>query len=153
MGRLDEGEYDPGRYFHIGDHLPVLRDKISAGMRTILESSWESRKPQPDRTNRKSGEFLFELQNHRPDRRRGEQSHLLPISHTLRTSRDRKGLDSEVARLHRRITTSLWIWRGSPDFKNSSQMIAMANQGDLGMPDRDYYLRDDEKSKNQLREG
>src|SRR5258708_23666432 len=31
-------------------------------------------------------------------------------------------------------------------------MIAMAHQGGLGMPDRDYYLRDDEKSK-QLRQG
>ena len=38
----------------------------------------------------------------------------------------------------------------SPDLKNSAQVIAAAGQGGIGMPDRDYYTRDDEKSK-QLR--
>src|SRR5258706_16372914 len=65
---------------------------------------------------------------------------------------DRKGLDSEVARLHRQENNVAFGFGATPDFKNSSQMIAMAHQGGLGMPDRDYYLRDDEKSK-QLREG
>jgi putative endopeptidase len=35
----------------------------------------------------------------------------------------------------------------SPDEKNSNQVIAMAYQGGLGLPDRDYYLGDDERSK------
>nr|WP_269570512.1 hypothetical protein [Legionella tunisiensis] len=29
------------------------------------------------------------------------------------------------------------------DFKNSSEMIGAAVQGGLGLPDRDYYLKDD----------
>ena len=33
------------------------------------------------------------------------------------------------------------------DFSNSSQVIAFAGSGGLGLPDRDYYLKDDEKSK------
>jgi putative endopeptidase len=33
-----------------------------------------------------------------------------------------------------------------PDAKNSTQMIAGADQGGLGLPDRDYYLKDDPKS-------
>jgi endothelin-converting enzyme/putative endopeptidase len=32
------------------------------------------------------------------------------------------------------------------DFKDSSQVIAWADQGGLGLPDRDYYLKDDAKS-------
>ena len=33
------------------------------------------------------------------------------------------------------------------DFANSSQVIAFAGSGGLGLPDRDYYTKDDEKSK------
>ena len=33
------------------------------------------------------------------------------------------------------------------DAKDSTQVIAAASQGGLGLPDRDYYIRDDEKSK------
>ncbi len=35
----------------------------------------------------------------------------------------------------------------SQDFADSSRVIAFANQGGLGMPDRDYYLKTDAKSK------
>jgi putative endopeptidase len=35
----------------------------------------------------------------------------------------------------------------SPDEKNSNQVIAMTYQGGLGLPDRDYYLSDDARSK------
>ena len=37
------------------------------------------------------------------------------------------------------------------DFKNASQIIAQLDQGGLGMPDRDYYFKDDPKSV-ELRE-
>ncbi len=34
------------------------------------------------------------------------------------------------------------------DFENSTQVIAFATGGGLGLPDRDYYTKDDEKSKD-----
>ncbi len=37
------------------------------------------------------------------------------------------------------------------DFRDANQVIADADQGGLGLPDRDYYTKDDEKSK-QLRQ-
>jgi putative endopeptidase len=37
-----------------------------------------------------------------------------------------------------------------PDMKNPGASIAYAIQGGLGLPDRDYYLRDDAKSKDLL---
>ena len=36
------------------------------------------------------------------------------------------------------------------DMKNASQVIGYATQGGLGLPDRDYYFRDDAKSKTLL---
>src|SRR5947208_2498314 len=37
---------------------------------------------------------------------------------------------------------------GQNDFKNSKMIIASVGTGQLGLPDRDYYLRDDERFKN-----
>jgi putative endopeptidase len=34
------------------------------------------------------------------------------------------------------------------DFENSTQVIAFASHGGLGLPDRDYYLKEDDKSKD-----
>ncbi|MEP2024225.1 MAG: M13-type metalloendopeptidase [Reichenbachiella sp.] len=36
----------------------------------------------------------------------------------------------------------------SPDLKNSKEMAAYLSQGGLGLPDRDYYTKTDEKSKD-----
>ena len=33
------------------------------------------------------------------------------------------------------------------DFKDSNAVIAQADQGGLGLPDRDYYLKDDPQSQ------
>src|SRR5579883_1287728 len=54
---------------------------------------------------------------------------------------DRKGLEAEIARLHRETNNVAFSFGAIPDFKNSSQMIGLAHQGGLGLPDRDYYLR------------
>ena len=35
-----------------------------------------------------------------------------------------------------------------PDAKNSNALIVNASQGGLGLPDRDFYLKDDERSKS-----
>jgi len=55
-------------------------------------------------------------------------------------------LPQEVVRLHREGTGVLFGFDSDSDFKNASQMIAEVDQGGLGLPDRDYYFKDDEKS-------
>ena len=39
----------------------------------------------------------------------------------------------------------LFSFESDQDFKNSSQVIAEVDQGGLGLPDRDYYLKTDDK--------
>ena len=41
----------------------------------------------------------------------------------------------------------LFTFRSTQDFKDSTQVIAEIDQGGLGLPDRDYYLKDDVKSQ------
>ncbi len=52
----------------------------------------------------------------------------------------------ELVRLHLLGVGVLFNFSSTPDAKNSTQMIADADQGGLGLPDRDYYLKDDPKS-------
>jgi endothelin-converting enzyme/putative endopeptidase len=42
---------------------------------------------------------------------------------------------------------SLFSFRSTQDFKDSTQEIAETDQGGLGLPDRDYYTKDDAKSE------
>ncbi|MFY9845428.1 MAG: M13 family metallopeptidase [Terriglobales bacterium] len=58
----------------------------------------------------------------------------------------KEGLPKEIVRLHREGADVLFGFDSDSDFKNASQMIAEVDQGGLGLPDRDYYFKDDEKS-------
>ena len=52
----------------------------------------------------------------------------------------------ELVRLHPLGVGALFNFSSAPDAKNSTQMIADVDQGGLGLPDRDYYLKTDPKS-------
>ncbi|HEY0781708.1 MAG TPA: M13 family metallopeptidase [Thermoanaerobaculia bacterium] len=43
-------------------------------------------------------------------------------------------------------TSALFRFGSQQDYKDSSQVIASVGQGGLGLPDRDYYLKEDAKS-------
>jgi len=43
--------------------------------------------------------------------------------------------------------SAFFAFRSDQDFKDSTQVIAEVDQGGLGMPDRDYYLKGDAKSQ------
>jgi endothelin-converting enzyme/putative endopeptidase len=58
----------------------------------------------------------------------------------------KNALAEEVARLHLLGANVLFSFGSGQDFENSSEFIAQADQGGLGLPDRDYYLKDDNKS-------
>jgi putative endopeptidase len=52
----------------------------------------------------------------------------------------------ELVRLQTQGAPVFFNFSSTPDAKNSMQMIADADQGGLGLPDRDYYLKTDAKS-------
>ncbi len=60
-------------------------------------------------------------------------------------------LQAEVARLQGLGVGALFEFGSTQDEKNSSQVIGGADQGGLGLPDRDYYTKTDDKSK-QIRQ-
>lgn len=61
--------------------------------------------------------------------------------------RNKADLPALVGFLQSRGAAGLLFGFGATrDAKNAARMIAVANQAGLGMPDRDYYLKDDPKS-------
>ncbi|HLH03764.1 MAG TPA: M13 family metallopeptidase [Bryobacteraceae bacterium] len=52
----------------------------------------------------------------------------------------------EIARLQERQINVFFRFSPSPDLKDARMMIADLDQGGLGLPERDYYFRDDPKS-------
>jgi len=71
---------------------------------------------------------------------------LQPEFDRIRNLKDKSELAAEVAHLHRSGMSALFEFGSGQDFKKSTEVIAQADQGGLGLPDRDYYLKEDEKS-------
>jgi endothelin-converting enzyme/putative endopeptidase len=55
----------------------------------------------------------------------------------------RADLAGEVARLHAQGVGVLFDFGAQQDYKDATKVIAAVDQGGLGLPDRDYYLKDE----------
>ena len=61
--------------------------------------------------------------------------------------KDKQSLIDEIARVHMIGANPLFAFYSSSDLHNADQVIAYIDQGGLSAPDRDYYLKDDDKTK------
>jgi putative endopeptidase len=61
--------------------------------------------------------------------------------------KDRQDVLKEIAHLHVNGVNAFFNFGSGQDDKDSTREIAQAGQGGLGMPDRDYYTKDDDASK------
>lgn len=57
-----------------------------------------------------------------------------------------------VGVMHRKGIPAFFSFGVSPDVKKNDENTCYLSQAGLGLPDRDYYLKDDEKSKNFRKE-
>jgi len=125
-----------------------LRDNNLTAMRTILEAAATSNAA-PGSNQQRIGDFYTSCM----DTGAIEAAGLKPIATELaaiNAINDRKSLEAAIVLLQREGASVLFRFSSAQDIKDSTRVIATAGQGGLGMPDRDYYFRDDEKSK-QLR--
>jgi putative endopeptidase len=60
-------------------------------------------------------------------------------------------LQRVIARLHEEAIFAPFVFGSTQDPHNPQQVIADAGAGGLGLPDRDYYFKDDDKSKETRR--
>jgi putative endopeptidase len=88
------------------------------------------------------------------DEATAEKQGVNPIKELLAIAarvKDAKTLAAAITELHRREIWALFDNDPEQDFKDATRMIARLDQNGLGLPDRDYYVKDDDKSK-KLRE-
>ena len=61
--------------------------------------------------------------------------------------KDTRGLQAEIARLHNAGVPAVFQFGSAPDQQNSSRTIPNISQGGLSLPNKDYYTKTDDKSK------
>ena len=63
-----------------------------------------------------------------------------------------RDLSAEIGRLHRIGVNVLFNFSSGQDFKDSNAEIGQADQGGLGLPEKDYYFRTDAKAVETRKE-
>jgi putative endopeptidase len=125
-----------------------LQEKNLAQLRLITEGS-AAAKASRGSNEQKVGDFYASCM----DTAAIEAAGAKPIAGELAAVdavNDRNALLAQVAALHKEGIQAVFDFSSTQDFADSTKVIGDADQGGLGMPDRDYYLRDDDRSK-QLR--
>ena len=99
-------------------------------------------------TQQKTGDYFAACMDEAAVEKRGASS-LRPYLAKINSMQSKADLPKVLGSLH--VLTGddglFFSFSANQDFSNSSQVIAFAGSGGLGLPDRDYYLKDDEKSK------
>ena len=122
-----------------------LEERNREVLRQILE---EDAKPSPSRDSisKQIGDYYFACMDEKGIEAKGLKP-IQPQLDRIAALTDKKQLAAEIARLHARGASAMFEFGSGQDFKDSNQVIAQFDQGGLGLPDRDYYLKTDAKSQ------
>ena len=138
------------------DHTEIPPDKPQYGtfnqiidrnellLREILEQA--SAQPGADPVLQKIGAFYGACMDEAAIEQAGTGA-LGPLFAVTRGIKDEKSLLIALGTLHRAGVAALFRLGPGQDKKDASQMIAQIVQGGLGLPDRDYYVAEDERSQ------
>jgi putative endopeptidase len=127
-----------GRFNELADNnLLILRD--------ILEGV-SSPSAQKNRNDQKIGDFYASCMDEEAIEKKGIAA-LKPELDRIAQVKTKADLPAYLAYLHVNGPNAFFGIGSQPDFKNSSMMIVGVSQAGIGLPDRDYYFRDDPKSK------
>jgi len=115
-------------------------------LRGILEQSGPSA-PQRDAVTQKIGDFYASCMDESIADKRGVAA-IQPQLDAIAGLKSARDMASLIARVSLPFGRTLLFAAGSTqDPDNSERVIADLDQGGLGLPDRDYYTKDDAKSK------
>jgi endothelin-converting enzyme/putative endopeptidase len=122
-----------------------LEERNREVLHQILE---EAAKPNPgrDATAQKIGDYYAACMDEKAIDAKG-LAPLKPVLDQIRALGDKSQIAPLIAHLHRIGIGTLFEFGSGQDFKDSNSVIAQLDQGGLGLPDRDYYLKQDDKSK------
>ncbi len=123
-----------------------LAERNRESLREILEAAEKNTRAPKGSNERKIGDYYASCMDTEKIEAEGTRP-LAPEFKRIEKIKDLRGLEKEIAHLHGRGVDALFSFGARQDLKNSTQVIANASQGGIGLPDRDYYTKDDPKSK------
>ena len=126
------------------DRGSELAERNRAILRNILEKAAvnDSKRSAVDQ---KIGDFYGSCMDEQTIEKLGTQP-LKPEMDRIDAIASKAGILNALVRLHLLGVDAMFRFGSSPDLKDSTHVIGDLDQGGLGLPDRDYYLKDDPKS-------
>ena len=125
------------------DTYSKMQDENTARLRGILE---EASAPDSSRNavKQKIGDYYASCVDEQAIEAKGAEP-LKPMLGRISEIRSKQQLADVASSM---ATDNVFFRFGSiQDFRDANQVVANADQGGLGLPDRDYYLKDDAKSQ------
>ncbi len=116
------------------DNKLILRDVLETAAKTDTNR---------DATNQKIGDYYSACMDEKAIDAAGAKP-LQPALDRIAALHSKDELADVAAQLVN--ANILFSFGSNQDYKNSSEVIAETDQGGLGLPDRDYYFKDDPKS-------
>ncbi len=135
----------PPEYASYGSFVELI-DRNNTTLRGVVEGLTAKAPATPKTTPQKLGAFYAACM----DSGGVERAGAAPLKNELDRIAAIAGpadLARTIARGHHHGWDPLFVFTATPDFKNSTRLIAAAGQGGLGLPDRDYYLRSDSTAR------
>ena len=120
-----------------------LQERNNITLRRILEGA--GRNANADAETKKIGDYYATCMDESAINAKGAAP-LEPALKKIAALAGARDLAALVADLHGMGVNVLFGFGAEADFKEASMVRAIADQGGLGLPDRDYYFRDDAKS-------
>jgi putative endopeptidase len=124
----------------------VMRSRNLEQLRTILEAAQKSGAPKGT-NDQKIGDYYYSVMDTATRNSAGLTS-LAPWFKRIDEITDGKSLQAVFAYFATYNVDSPFGIGSTQDLKNSSAVIAEVSQSGLSLPDRDYYTKDDDKSKS-----
>ncbi|HEV8661081.1 MAG TPA: M13 family metallopeptidase, partial [Thermoanaerobaculia bacterium] len=135
----------PAAYSRFG-RFEQVAERNRETLHAILEEAAKNPSPRGSAAQ-KIGDFYAACMNE-PAIEAAGYSQIAPELARIDAINDRTALQNEIFRLQTTGVAPVFGFSGQNDQKNSKMIIAVVSQGGLGMPDRDYYLRSDERFAN-----
>ncbi|MGA2715557.1 MAG: M13 family metallopeptidase [Bryobacteraceae bacterium] len=126
-----------------------LNERNRAILRQILEKA--STAANRDTDTQKIGDYYATCMDEATINKKGLQP-LQPELNSIRAIRNLHDLTAEIASLHHVGTDVMFNFSSGQDFKDSTAEIGQADQGGIGLPEKDYYFRTDAKAVETRKE-
>lgn len=124
----------------------ILNERNRDLLHEILEAAAKNTAAKKGSSEQKIGDYYASCMDESKIEADGIKA-LAPELDRIAKINDPKSLQAVITHLHFTGINALFVDGSNQDFKNSSEITAGVFQGGLGLPDRDYYTKTDDKSK------